>query len=55
MDPSIQSLIGQVPGPEKINNFRVGDSRETLLRNTAGYSFLLRNNRTRDNVTGRFD
>ena len=30
-----------MPGPEKINNFRVGDSREGLLRNT---SFLLRNN-----------
>ncbi|MCS6951914.1 MAG: TonB-dependent receptor [Bryobacterales bacterium] len=54
-DPVMQRLLEQVPGPEKINNFRVGDSTESLLRNTAGYSFLLRNNRTRDNVTGKLD
>ena len=55
MDPAMRSLLDQVPGPEKINNFRVGDSSEALLRNTAGYSFLLRNNRTRDNYTLKLD
>lgn len=54
-DPAMLRLLEQVPGPEKINNFRVGDSTEGLLRNTAGYSFLLRNNRIRDNVTGKLD
>ncbi len=54
-DPAMLRILEQVPGPEKINNFRVGDSTEGLLRNTAGYSFLLRNNRTRDNVTGKLD
>ncbi len=55
MDPVTQQLLQQVPGPENINNFRVGDSSEALLRNTAGYSFLLRNNRTRDNLTLKLD
>ncbi|MGH8249001.1 MAG: hypothetical protein ACREUU_21550, partial [Gammaproteobacteria bacterium] len=54
-DPALRSLLDQVPGPEKINNFRTGDSSEALLRNTAGYSFLLRNNRTRDNITAKID
>jgi outer membrane receptor protein involved in Fe transport len=54
-DPAMLRLLEQVPGPDKINNFRLGDSTEGLLRNTAGYSFLLRNNRTRDNVTGKLD
>lgn len=54
-DSTMQQILGQVPGPEKINNFRLGDSREDLLRNTGGYSFLSRNNRIRDNVTGKFD
>jgi hypothetical protein len=54
-DPALARLLEQVPGPEKINNFRVGDSSEALLRNTAGYSFLLRNNRTRDNYTLKLD
>jgi hypothetical protein len=55
VDPKMQELLGQVPGADKINNYRVGDSQEGFLRNTAGYSFILRNNRTRDNVTGKFD
>jgi hypothetical protein len=53
--PAMSSLLAKVPGPEKINNFRVGDSGNSLLRNTAGDSFLSRNDRTRDNVTGNFD
>src|SRR5262249_21293996 len=55
VDPTVQGLIAQIPGPEKINNFRSGDSSPSLLRNTAGYSFLARDNRTRDNVTVRGD
>ena len=55
LDPAMRALLDQVPGPEKINNYRVGDSSEALLRNTAGYSFLLRNNRTRDNYTLKLD
>src|SRR6266446_9544914 len=55
IDPAIQNLIDQIPGPEKINNFRSGDSSPTLLRNTAGYSFQGQSNRTRDNVTVRVD
>jgi hypothetical protein len=54
-DPVMNQILNEVPGPEKINNFRIGDSSEALLRNTAGYSFLSRNNTDRDNVTGRLD
>jgi hypothetical protein len=54
-DPAMNQILARVPGPDKINNFRVGDSRETLLRNTGGYSFLIRDNNDRDNVTGRLD
>ncbi|MEK7406389.1 MAG: TonB-dependent receptor [Acidobacteriota bacterium] len=54
-DPALQQVLQQVPGPEKINNFRLGDSSESLLRNTGGYSFLLRNNRIRDNYTLKID
>jgi hypothetical protein len=55
MDPAIQSLINQIPTPDKINNFRAGDSSASQLRNTAGYSFNQQDNRTRDNVTVRLD
>jgi hypothetical protein len=54
-DPKIQQLLQQVPGQEKINNFTLGDSRQDLLRNTGGYSFLTRSNRTRDNILGKVD
>lgn len=53
--PVMQSLLDQVPGPEHINNFRVGDSGSSMLRNTAGDAFLVRSDRTRDSVTGNFD
>ncbi len=43
-------IINRVPGPERINRDDVGD---TL--NTGGYSFNIRNNRTRDNVTAKLD
>lgn len=49
-DPAMQKLLASVPGPENINNDRLGDSR-----NTGGYSFVSRNNRTRDNATGKLD
>jgi hypothetical protein len=55
IDPGMQQLLNQVPGPENINNFRTGDSSASLVRNTGGYSFLRRDNRTRDNVTGKID
>lgn len=54
-DATMQKILAEVPGAEKINNFRVGDSTEGALRNTAGFSFNIRNNRTRDNVTGKLD
>jgi hypothetical protein len=55
IDPYIGQLLAQVPGPERINNFRAGDSAEGRLRNTAGYSFLVRDNRTQDSYTGKLD
>ena len=54
-DPTVQSLIKQIPAPSQINNYSVGDSTAALLRNTAGYLFNQRSNRTRNNVTGKID
>jgi hypothetical protein len=54
-DPAIQALLKDVPTPDKINNYRVGDSHPGQLLNTAGYSYLVRNNRDRDHWTGRLD
>jgi len=54
-DPLMAQILAQVPGPDKINNFRLGDSRESLRRNTAGYSFLRRGYHNRDNVTVKLD
>ena len=54
-DPFMERILAQVPGPENINNFRVGDSRESLRRNTAGYSFLRHGYHDRDNVTVKLD
>jgi len=50
INPYVSTVLQSVPTPDKINNFNNGDSSAALLRNTAGYSFLGRNNRTRDNV-----
>ena len=55
MDPLMSKLLAQVPGPQFINNYRVGDSQPGQLLNTAGYGFLVRNNRDRDNATGKLD
>jgi hypothetical protein len=54
-DPLMAKDLAQTATPDKINNFRVGDSSADLLRNTAGYSFLARSNRDRDNATGKLD
>jgi len=53
INPAIAPLLSQVP--TTINSYNVGDSTAALLRNTAGYSYLGRNNRTRDNITGTSD
>jgi len=55
IDPTIRATLDRVPAPENINNFRAGDSSDALLRNTAGYSFTARNNRTRNNALGKLD
>lgn len=55
VDPVIQQLLTQVPGPDKINNFRAGDSLPDLLRNTAGYTFAAHSNHTRDHLTNKLD
>src|SRR5205814_2263282 len=49
------NLLNQLPTPDKINNFRTGDSSPGRLRNTAGYSFQAQENDTRDNVTAKVD
>ena len=54
-DPLMANILAQVPGPDKINNFRVGDSLPGDFLNTAGYYYLVRNNRDRDNATGKLD
>ncbi len=50
IDPTMQNLLNQVPGPQFINNLQVGDGL-----NTGGYRFNQRDNQTRDNVTGKLD
>jgi hypothetical protein len=52
-NPVMQGLLAKVP--TAFNNFNAGDSSAALLRNTAGYQFNVRDNRTRDNVTAKFD
>ena len=52
-NPITQALLAKVP--TAYNNFNKGDSSTALLRNSAGYQFNARDNRTRDNLTGTFD
>ena len=52
-DPLVASILQKVP--TTINNRNVGDSTAAILRNTAGYIFNKRNNRTRDNLTLKGD
>jgi hypothetical protein len=54
-DPTVAALLAKIPTPDKINTYNVGDSSASLLRNTAGFLFNQRNNRIRNNVTGRID
>jgi hypothetical protein len=49
-DPTMQALLAQVPGSDRINNYDVGDRR-----NTAGYRFNQRSNEDRDNILARAD
>src|SRR5262249_33104547 len=53
--PQIADLIKRIPAPSATNNFSSGDSTAALTRNTAGYLFNQRSNRTRNNVTGKVD
>jgi hypothetical protein len=52
-NPVMQGFLAKVP--TTFNNFNAGDSSAALLRNTAGYQFNVRDNRTRDNVTAKLD
>ena len=54
-DSTMAALLAKVPGPENINNNNVGDSTAAFTRNTAGYRFRQRSNRTRDNLTAKGD
>ena len=55
IDPVMQKLLDQVPTPDKINSFDVGDSTPGLLKNTAGFRFNQRQNELRDNATAKLD
>jgi hypothetical protein len=55
-DPTIAALIKQTPAPSAINTTNAGDSTSlSALRNSGGYNFNIRNNRIRNNVTGKGD
>ena len=55
-DPTIAALIKATPDPSQINTTSAGDSTSlSALRNTGGYNYNIRNNRIRNNVTGRGD
>lgn len=54
-DASMAKVISMLPSASAINNFRSGDSTESLLRNTGGYSFVRRSNRNRENALGKID
>jgi Carboxypeptidase regulatory-like domain len=50
VDPTIQKLLAQIPAPSQANYSLVGDGL-----NTTGYRFNMRDNATRDNLTGKLD
>ncbi|HEX3745363.1 MAG TPA: TonB-dependent receptor [Bryobacteraceae bacterium] len=50
LNPYMQSLIAQIPPPSAINYHELGDGL-----NTGGYLFNMRDNSTRDNLTGKMD
>ena len=55
IDPTVAALLARIPGPAQINTFNAGDSSSSLLKNTGGYLFNQRSNRSRNNVTGKID
>ena len=55
LDPTMAAIIAKVPGASNINNYDTGDSTSSFVRNTAGYRYNTRNNRTRDNFTIKGD
>src|SRR6185437_2773464 len=62
VDPAVQALLNQVPGPQFINtqtpataaNY-AGNYLSPDGLNTGGYRFNVRDNETRDNVTVKLD
>jgi outer membrane receptor protein involved in Fe transport len=55
-DPTLKALIDKEPPASAINSTNAGDSTSlALLRNTGGYTYNLRNNRIRNNATGKLD
>jgi hypothetical protein len=50
IDPTIKALMAEIPAPSQINNSLVGDGL-----NTGGYRFNMRDNGTRDNLSGKLD
>jgi hypothetical protein len=55
-DPTIAALIKEIPSSSAINTTLAGDSTSlSALKNTGGYAFNIRNNRIRNNVTGKGD
>jgi hypothetical protein len=54
-DPAMTAIVNAEAPASAINSFTVGDSTAALLRNTGGYQFVRRNNRTRDNFTFKTD
>ncbi len=55
IDPTVAALIAKIPPPSAANNFSSGDSTASLLRDSVGYLFNQRSNRTRNNVTGKVE
>lgn len=55
IDPVSADLMSRIPDGSQINNFRLGDSSEGQLLNTAGYSFFADNDLRRINATSRLD
>jgi len=56
IDPYMQRLLSQVPGPDKINNQRIGgDGPAGSPRNVGGYTYAKRNNEYFDNLSLKLD
>lgn len=54
-DPTTAAILNSMPAASNINDYTIGDSTATLLRNSGGYDFLIRANRTRDNMIAKVD